>query len=71
MPEEEDIAARQTRELLRLLHDGLGQPPLHWQMRTALIGVLNMLAEQDMGIRWAARERVGELLGERDQPPEH
>jgi hypothetical protein len=36
-------------------------------VRTALIGMLNMVVEQDMGIRWAARERVGELLGEHEQ----
>jgi hypothetical protein len=28
----------------------------------------DLLAEQDMGIRWAARERVGALLADREPP---
>ena len=70
MAQDESTSRVETRAFLQSLHDALGQPPLHAQFRATVIGMLNLLSEQNMGIRWAYRERVAELLAEREQPPE-
>jgi hypothetical protein len=67
MPKDESTSRVETRAFLQSLHDALGQPPLHAQFRATMIGVLNLLGEQDVRIRWAYRERIGELLAEREQ----
>ena len=57
----------ETRAFLQSLYDALSMPPLGAQFRATMIGVLNLLAEQNMGIGWAYRERIAELLAEREQ----
>jgi hypothetical protein len=64
---DESTSRVETRAFLQSLHDALSMPPLGAQFRATLIGVLNLLAEQNMGIRWAYRERIAELLTEREQ----
>ena len=70
MAKDESTSRVETRAFLQSLHDALGQPPLHAQLRATITGVLNLLSEQNMGIRWAYRERIAELLAERGQSPE-
>jgi hypothetical protein len=67
LAKDETTSPVETRAFLRSLHDALGQPPLHAQLRATVIGVLNLLGEQDVRIRWAYRERIAELLAEREQ----
>ncbi|HEV8163083.1 MAG TPA: hypothetical protein VGR74_01305 [Actinomycetota bacterium] len=69
MPKDETTASRQeTRTFLRAVYDGLGQPPLGAQLRATIIRTLDLLAEQDLERRFQVRERIGELLAEREQP---
>jgi hypothetical protein len=67
MPKDESTSRVETRAFLQSLSDALGQPPLGAQFRATMIGVLNLLAEQDVHIRWAYRERIAELLAERGE----
>jgi len=62
--DEPTAARRQTRQLLALLEEGLGQPPLHASTRAAIVGMLDLLGEQDVERRYQVRERVAELLAE-------
>jgi hypothetical protein len=55
-------ARRQTLAFLQLLHEGLGQPPLYPAIRRTLVGVVQLLGDDDMGRRWAAREAVADLI---------
>jgi hypothetical protein len=64
MPKDDDIAQRDLRELLVMLRDGLSQPPLSAKFRLALEAVLDLLGEQDLGKRLAARERISAYLAE-------
>lgn len=64
MAKDETTSRVETRAFLQSLHDSLGQPPLHAQVRATVVGLVNLLAEQDLNIRWAYRERVAELLAE-------
>jgi hypothetical protein len=66
MPKDESTSHVETRAFLQALHDALSQPPLQAQLRATMIGMLNMLSEQNMGIRWAYRERIAELLAEQN-----
>jgi len=68
LPKDETTSRVETRALLQALHDSLGQPPLHAQLRVTVIGLLNLLSEQNMGIRFAYRERIAELLAEGSEP---
>ena len=68
MPKDETTSRVETRALLQALHDSLGQPPLGAQFRVTVIGLLNLLSEQNMGIRFAYRERIAELLAEGSEP---
>jgi hypothetical protein len=58
MSNSEDIARRDLRELLVMLRDGLGQPPLSLKFRLTMEAVLDLLGEQDLGMRLAAREHI-------------
>jgi hypothetical protein len=64
MPKDDDIAQRDLPELLVMLRDGLSQPPLSAKFRLALEAVLDLLGEQDLGKRLAARERISAYLAE-------
>ena len=64
MPKDESTSRVETRAFLQSLHDALGQPPLHAQVRATVVGALNLLSEQDVSLRYALRERVAELLDE-------
>jgi hypothetical protein len=69
MPKDETTASRQaTRAFLRAVYDGLGQPPLGAQLRATIVRTLDLLAEQDLERRFQVRERIGELLAEREPP---
>jgi hypothetical protein len=67
MPRDESTSRVETRAFLQALHDALSQPPLHAQLRATILSMLNLLSEQNMGIRWAYSERIAELLAEREQ----
>ena len=67
MPKDEPTSRVETRALLQPLYDALSMPPLGAQFRATMIGVLNLLGEQDVGIRRAYRERIADLLAEREQ----
>jgi hypothetical protein len=68
MPKDESTSRVETRAFLQSLYDALSMPPLGAQFRATMIGVLDLLAEQNMGIRWAYRERIAELLVDREPP---
>jgi len=59
-----DIARRDLRELLTMLRDQLGMPPLSPAFVVALKAILNMLGEQDLGKRLAVREQISAYLAE-------
>jgi hypothetical protein len=62
MPNSDDIARRDLRELLTMLRDGLDQPPLSVKFRLTMEAVLDLLGEQDLGKRLAAREHISAYL---------
>ena len=64
MPNSDDIARRDLRELLTMLRDGLDQPPLSVKFRLTMEAVLDMLGEQDLDKRLAAREHLSAYLAE-------
>ena len=64
MPKDDDIARRDLRELLTMLRDALDQPPLSARFRLTMEAVLDMLGEQDLGKRLAAREHISAYLVE-------
>jgi hypothetical protein len=66
MPTPEDIAHEETRAVLDALHQALGMPPIPAPMRQAVEQLLDLLGEGDTDKRWAARERVAELLAEQN-----
>ena len=69
MPKDESTASRQeARAFLRAVYDGLGQPPLHFRHRAVIVAVLDVLGELDLERRFQLRERIGELLAEREPP---
>ena len=62
MPKDDDIARRELRELLVMLRDGLDQPPLSVKFRLAMEAVLDLLGEQNLGKRLAARKHISAYL---------
>jgi hypothetical protein len=62
MPKDDDIARRELRELLVMLRDGLDQPPLSVKFRLAMEAVLDLLGEENLGKRLAAREHISAYL---------
>ena len=61
-----DAARAETRGLLVTLRDALGQPPLSAKLQRAVDQVLDLLAEQDLDKRAAARDRLDAMLSELD-----
>jgi hypothetical protein len=66
MPTPEDIARQETRTFLVSLRDALGQPPLSTVMRLCIEGVMDLLGEQNVNKRVAARDRIDGVLAELD-----
>jgi hypothetical protein len=63
---DEDIARQETRALLGSLRDALDQPPVGAKVHRALDRLLDLLADQDLGRRLAARDRIDAMLAELD-----
>jgi hypothetical protein len=63
MQDERDArhARRRTRAFPQLLHESLGQPPLHPAVRRVLVGVAQLLGDH-VDRRWGAREAIADLL---------
>jgi hypothetical protein len=64
MPNPEDTARQNTREFLVLVRDGLSQPPLGAMLATAIIAMVRLLAEQDLGKRLASRDSIDAMLAD-------
>jgi hypothetical protein len=60
----EDTARAETRAVLVTLRDALGQPPLPVVMRLCIEGVMDLLGEQNVDKRLAARDRLDDILGD-------
>jgi hypothetical protein len=66
MATEEDIARQEARAFLGSLRDALSQPPLPATVHRTLDRFLDLLAEQNLGLRVAARDRLDAMLAELD-----
>ena len=64
MAKPDDTARRELRDLLVMLRDALGQPPVGALLAAMAIRVIRMLAEQDLGKRMAMREQIQTYLVE-------
>lgn len=64
MPKPDDIARRELRDLLVMLRDALGQPPVGALLAALAIRTIRLLAEQDLGKRMAMREQIQTYLVE-------
>jgi hypothetical protein len=62
----EDIARIETRKVLVMLRDSLDQPPVGAQPRLAVELVLDLLGEQNVAKRVAARDRLDAMVAELD-----
>jgi hypothetical protein len=58
MPDPNDTVRRELRELLTMLRDLLDGPPLSAGFRLCMEAVMDLLAEQDLAKRLAAREQL-------------
>jgi hypothetical protein len=63
---QDDIARAETRAFLVSLRDALGQPPLPAKLQTPVDRMLDLLAEQNLDKRVAARDRLDGMLAELD-----
>ena len=66
MPNAEDSARIEARKVLATLRDALDSPPLWRRHQLVLDVVLDLLAEQDVAKRVAARDRLDAVLAELD-----
>ena len=64
MAKQDDTARRELRDLLVMLRDALGQPPVGALLAAMAIRTIRMLAEQDLGKRMAMREQISAYLAE-------
>jgi hypothetical protein len=69
LAKQDDTARAETRELLVMVRDALGQPPLGAVLARTLIALVRLLAEQDVGKRIASRDRIDAMLAELDGNP--
>jgi len=60
----DDTAPSDLRDLLVMLRDALGQPPVGALLAATAIRTIRMLAEQDLGKRIAMREQLQTYLVE-------
>ena len=64
MAKQDDTARSDLRDLLVMLRDALGQPPLGALLAAMAIRTIRMLAEQDLSKRLAMREQIQAYLAE-------
>ena len=64
MAKQDDTARRELRDLLVMLRDALGQPPVGALLAAMAIRTIRMLAEQDLGKRMAMRDQISAYLTE-------
>jgi hypothetical protein len=64
LAKQDDTSRRELRDLLVMLRDALGQPPVGALLATLAIRTIRMLAEQDLGKRMAMREQIHAYLVE-------
>ena len=64
MAKRDDTAPSDLRDLLVMLRDALGQPPVGALPAAMAIRTIRMLAEQDLGKRMAMREHIQAYLVE-------
>ena len=64
MAKRDDTAPSDLRDLLVMLRDALGQPPLGALLTAMAIRTIRLLAEQDLGKRMAMREQICAYLAE-------
>ena len=64
MAKQNDTAPSDLRDLLVMLRDALGQPPLGALLAALAIRTIRLLAEQDLGKRLAMREQIQAYLAE-------
>ena len=64
MAKRDDTAPSDLRDLLVMLRDALGQPPVGALLAAMAIRTIRMLAEQDLGKRMAMREQIQTYLAE-------
>jgi hypothetical protein len=60
----DDTSRRELRDLLVMLRDALGQPPVGALLAAMAIRTIRMLAEQDLGKRMAMRDQIQAYLAE-------
>jgi Mg2+/Co2+ transporter CorC len=66
LAKQDDTPRRELRDLLVMLRDALGQPPLSAKMRLCVEGVMDLLGEQDVAKRLASRDRLDAMVAELD-----
>lgn len=64
MARRHDTAPSDLRDLLVMLRDALGQPPVGALLADLAIRTIRLLAEQDLGKRIAMREQIQAYLAE-------
>ena len=64
MAKQDDTAPGDLRDLLVMLRDALGQPPLGALLAALAIRIIRLLAEQDLDKRLAMREQIQTYLVE-------
>jgi hypothetical protein len=60
----DDTAPSELRDLLVMVRDALGQPPVGALLAAMAIRTIRLLAEQDLGKRMAMREQISAYLAE-------
>lgn len=64
MAKRDDTAPSELRDLLVMVRDALGQPPVGALLAAMAIRTIRLLAEQDLGKRMAMREQISAYLAE-------
>ena len=64
MAKRDHAAPNDLRDLLVMLRDALGQPPVGALLAAMAIRAIRLLAEQDLGKRMAMREQIQAYLVE-------
>jgi hypothetical protein len=64
MPKQDDTSHQELRDLLVMLRDALGQPPVGALLAALAIRTIRILAEQDLGKRMAMRDQIQTYLVE-------